>query len=126
MGSLAGIMAGEACSGRCYGAGRLMSDWEPGQTRSRAAWKDGYQARQYLDREQSRRERRDQALREYRGDDHCNHGRSRKIGKNDMSLWAGLECREGKCPMRYLSAAEIFSAWRNGDSQPDNPAGAGA
>lgn len=104
--------------------GGSLSDWEPSMQKSRGAWKDRYDSQQYLARERDRRERHDEALREYRGEDHCQHGRSRKIGKNDMSLWAGLECREGKCPMRYLTAAEVFTAWRNGDNQPDeSPAG---
>lgn len=93
-----------------------MSDWEPAPRQSRGAWRDRYGAQQYLEREQSRREQRDQALREYR-QDNCHHGRVRKVGMNDLSSWAGLECREGKCPVLYLSAAEVFRQWRD-EGQP--------
>jgi hypothetical protein len=104
-----------------------LSGWEPTAAPSRAAWKDGYRAQRYLDRERSIRERREQALREYLGADNCHHGRVRKVGMNDLKPWAGLECREGKCPIIYLSAAEIFTQWRDADSQPDSrPAGDGA
>ena len=97
----------------------MSDDWEPGQTRSRGAWKDRYAG--YLSCEREARERleaRRQEIREQRN--HCHHGRDRKIGMNDLKPWAGLVCRAGKCPLVYLSAAEIFQQWRNSSAE-DKP-----
>jgi hypothetical protein len=79
--------------------------------------------RAYLDREQERRERLEQARQEYRdslGDD-CPHGpRVRRIGRNGDGYWAGLECPAGSpnCGISFISPARVFTEWRD---QPVNP-----
>jgi hypothetical protein len=97
----------------------MPDDYDPAQRPSRGAWRDRYGAEDYLTRDAERRERQQQIIQQYRERSRagCSHGRTRRIGNNGRALWAGLECKAGKCGMIYLSAVEIFQQWR--DSQPE-------
>jgi hypothetical protein len=97
-----------------------MSDWEPSQQASRAAWKDRY--RYQIDRDRENTERRDQARQAYRDalQADCVHGpRKRKIGDQDGRPVAMLVCRldSPACGISYVPADMVYRQWRDG--QPD-------
>ena len=91
-----------------------MDDYDPALRPSRAAWKDWHGA--YLDRGQAAREQREQDLNDYQQAalSSCPHGRVRVTGLNGRQLWAGLQCREGKCPIAYMTMAQVYQDWQAG------------
>ena len=69
----------------------------------------------YEDAASARLESRAEQYRAIRERQECPHGRVRQVGMSDQAPWAGMACREGRCPVIYLSAAAVFSQWRDED-----------
>lgn len=92
-----------------------MGDYE---RPSRAAWKGRAGMQDWLARQETARERREQLRKEYREQltADCAHGpRQRVIGQSGGQFWAGLECPAGNanCGVKFLEPAQVYQEWRD-------------
>ena len=90
-----------------------MTDFDPVLRGNRADWRNSRGFEAFQERERARIGRaREQYQASLVAD--CQHGRRRVIGETDGRFWAALECRTGACGIKYVPAALIYGAWRDG------------